>query len=183
MIETGFGKEFSEPPSVAVSTDRTHCSACKEPLDPAVMHQCHGNQQHQAPVVSFTDITEACPECLGDGVLVDARSAGVLVYVVVCKDCRTYLWPLVSTREEAIASWNLQALSRKKGCWPVWLVDMPGLPPVISTPVIEAKASHPDLSNYKGVCPTCRGLKGTLKDAETGEIDPCTHCDGKGVLG
>ena len=55
MIETGFGKEFSEPPNVTVSAARTHCEACKEPLDPNVMHNCHGNKEWKPTHVAIVE--------------------------------------------------------------------------------------------------------------------------------
>lgn len=33
------------PPELTISKDRTHCEACKLPLDPAVMHRCAGNEE------------------------------------------------------------------------------------------------------------------------------------------
>lgn len=87
MIETGFGKEFSEPPNVTVSAVRTHCEACKEPLDPNVMHKCHGNQEwkptqdptprpehYTAPEPAHPDLTNyqgSCPAVHIEGEVCD----------------------------------------------------------------------------------------------------------------
>lgn len=36
---------MTEPPALAVTNSRTHCEACGNALDPAVMHKCHGNAE------------------------------------------------------------------------------------------------------------------------------------------
>lgn len=188
MIETGFGKEFSEPPNVTVSAARTHCEACQEPLDPNVMHKCHGNKHYEPPVVSYTHITEPCPECGGGGMVAKQEMWGLAKtltsYAIVCEKCRTYLWPLVDNIGDAIASWNAQAMTGKKGCWPKWLADMPGVDEAAraTAQAIGIVPGTPDLTNYKGICPNCQGLCAVLT-RETNETVPCDLCDGKGVIG
>lgn len=186
MIETGFGKEFSEPPNVTVSAARTHCEACQEPLDPNVMHKCHGNKHFEPRAVSHAHITEACPECdTGEGVLITAHVVQGQAFSVVCKACRTYLWPLVTDKGEAIASWNTAAATHKKGCWPRWLAGLPGddeHSPVMQTFTSGEShggyvgvdyRSHPDLSSYKGACPAVH-VEGEVCDwcENTGTIPP-----------
>ncbi len=179
-VDTAFERHFSEPPVVTVKTDRTHCEACKEPLAPDVMHKCAGNQEYQAPVISSTEITEKCPECAGDGIVVKQEMFGlnktITSYAVVCGKCRTYLWPLVQHLGEAIEKWNRLARSGGKGCWPKFLAHLPGddeRANVIPSDTIPSnvKASHPDLSGYKGACPAVH-IEG----------HECPMCEGTNVI-
>lgn len=174
MIETGFGKEFSEPPNVAVSAERTHCEACQEPLDPNVMHKCHGNKHYEPPVFSSTEITARCPECeTGEGVLLSLPFYGVVECVVVCRSCRRYLYPLVSDSGKAIANWNEQAATGKKGCWPLWRAALPGDDERSNSVVSKPTPAHPDLTNYQGACPAVH-VEGEVCDwcENTGTIPP-----------
>ena len=41
---------ITDPPEVTVKTNRTHCEACGEKLDPNVMHKCAGNEEYKPPV-------------------------------------------------------------------------------------------------------------------------------------
>lgn len=176
MIETGFGKEFSEPPNVTVSAARTHCEACQEPLDPNVMHKCHGNKHYEPPVVSYTHITEPCPECGGGGMVAKQEMWGLAKiltsYAIVCEKCRTYLWPLVDNIGDAIASWNAQAMTGRKGCWPKWLAGLPNDERVSQTPQ-NIKPLPPDLTAYQGACPAVH-VEGEVCDwcENTGTIPP-----------
>lgn len=169
MIETGFGKEFSEPPSVSVSDTRTHCEACKEPLDPSVMHKCHGNQEYQTPV-SHTEITEAC-RCGGNGVLHKIKRSGITAYyVVVCEKCRTFFYPEVATRASAMHGWNVGAASGVAG--PKWIAALPGDDERANVIRSELQAArHPDLTAYKGACPAVH------VDGEA-----CDLCEGTGIV-
>jgi len=175
-VDTAFERHFSEPPVVAVKEGRTHCEACKEPLDPTVMHKCHGNQEYQAPTVSATDITEICPApgCVGDGVLVESQTIHGGAFVVVCDTCGTYAHPLVVSRETAIESWN--AAPRNTGgltFWPKWLAHLPGDDERANVIQSDAKPSHPDLANYRGACPAVH-VEGETCDwcENTGTIPP-----------
>jgi len=179
-VDTAFERHFSEPPVVAVKEGRTHCEACKEPLDPSVMHKCHGNQEYQAPVVSATEITQRCPECsTGEGVLLSLPFYGVVEHVVVCKTCRRYLYPLVNDPGKAISSWNEQAMRGLKGCWPVWRAALPGDDERANVIQGDAKPAQPDLANYTGECPKCRGGRDLVFNAES---VGCDLCGGKGVI-
>ena len=40
---------------------------------------------------------------------------------------------------------------------------------------------HPDLSNYKGICPECNGRGGKLLD-EAGTLERCELCGGTGEI-
>jgi len=176
-VDTAFERHFSEPPVVAVKEGRTHCEACKEPLNPDVMHKCHGNKEHEPPVFSSTEITEICPRCKGEGALIEREVFQGLTYVVVCKTCRVYVWPEVSIASDAIRCWNSAPRNGTEG-WPVWLADMPG--DDTRANVIQSETQpprHPDLRNYKGVCPECKGTgQNVLGDAD------CDDCAGTGVI-
>jgi hypothetical protein len=171
-VDTAFERHFSEPPVVAVKEGRTHCEACKEPLDPTVMHKCHGNQEYQAPVFSSTEVTEPCPECdTGEGKLHEVRSGS---FVVVCATCRTYLYPdYLTPKNVAINSWNFEAATKRKGVWPIWRADLPGDDERENVIQSEAKPSHPDLTNYQGACPAVH-VEGETCDwcENTGTIPP-----------
>jgi len=178
-VDTAFERHFSEPPVVAVKEGRTHCEACKEPLDPTMMHKCHGNQMYQPPVFSSTEITEKCPKCAETGVLVKPGSVGTWrIYVVVCSGCRTYVYLPVEDMGEAIANWNRIASCGASGepSWATWRADMPGdderlriyIRPENSQITLRVNASLPDLTNYHGACPavhvegeTCNWCKNT----------------------
>lgn len=180
-VDTAFDRTFSEPPQVSVSGARTHCEACKEPLEPSVMHKCHGNKHYEPLVVSSTQITEACPACGGQGVLVENASPHTpsgTAAVVVCKDCRTYLYsPFeIQSLQVAIALWNGQAMT-SKGPWPKWLADLPGEDERKRTaPRPEEKGGHPDLTAYKGSCPRC------MREGNPDFNPECELCGGKGVI-
>lgn len=158
MIETGFGKEFSEPPNVSVSGARINCEACGATLDVNVMHKCHGNKEYQPPVFSSSEITELCPVCPTEGVLVERDTFQEKTFVVVCKSCRTYVWPEVSARETAIHSWNAAARGAPQS-WPKWLADMPGDDERVAVIAgdrnngVALLAKSADLTNYRGACP------------------------------
>lgn len=200
MIETGFGKEFSEPPNVTVSGARTHCDACKEPLDPSVMHKCHGNQEYQAPVISSTEITEACPDCGGAPVLVERKDFQSPTYVLVCGTCRTFVASETLSVTDAIYGWNLMA-PRKAGMignWPKWRAGLPGDDERANViPQTGATGGHPDLTNYNGACPdchrsgsitkNCKYCNGSNENCETcgglGEFEvACARCEGTGTI-
>lgn len=178
-VDTAFERHFSEPPVVAVKEGRTHCEACKEPLDPNVMHKCHGNQEYQAPVFSSTEITEACPQCeTGQGKLHEVRPGS---FVVVCATCRTYLYPdYLTPKNVAINSWNCEAAAKSKG--PVWRADLPGDDERTNVIPAQGIVGHPDLTNYKGVCPKCHGGRGLIINAATGESPQCDLCEGTGTI-
>lgn len=181
-VDTAFERHFSEPPVVAVKEGRTHCEACKEPLDPTVMHKCHGNQEYQAPV-SHTEITEVCPDCGGEGILGKmerwgAGSSPAVTYIVICKACRTCLGPEVDSAANAIHTWNAQVLSGKSANRAKWLAMLPGdderanIIPSDSIPS-DVKASHPDLTSYRGACPATHVEGQVCKLCEnTGTIPP-----------
>lgn len=173
MIATGFGKEFSEPPNVTVSAARTHCEACQEPLDPNVMHKCHGNKQYEPPVFSWTEITELCPACMGEGVLVERETFQAKTFVVVCKSCRTYVWPEVAIQSSAISYWNAAERNGSLTGWPKWLAHMPGDDERSNVVENEVKPAHPDLANYQGACPAVH-VEGEICDwcENTGTIPP-----------
>jgi len=44
-VDTAFDRTFSDPPSVTVAENRTHCEACGATLDASVMHKCAGNAE------------------------------------------------------------------------------------------------------------------------------------------
>jgi len=167
-VDTAFELHFSEPPVVAVKEGRTHCEACKEPLDPAVMHKCHGNKEYQAPVISSTEITALC-QCGGKGILHKIERAGIpSYYVVVCEKCRSFFYPEVATQESAIHGWNVGASSAVTA--PKWLAALPGDDERANIIASDGKPSHPDLTDYTGAC-VCEGQ------------DPaCTLCQGTGVI-
>ena len=76
QVDTALDRTFSEPPNVAVSATRTHCEACHEPLDPNVMHKCHGNKEWEPPVPKAVapDLSAykgACPAVHVDGEVCD----------------------------------------------------------------------------------------------------------------
>ena len=183
-VDTAFERHFSEPPVVAVKEGRTHCEACQEALDPNVMHKCHGNQEYQAPVFSTTEITEKCPKCSGTAVLVIPGPFGAWpIYVVVCRDCRMYVYPPNEAKAEAIANWNRIAACGESGepSWAQWRADMPGdderqkvvLLPENSQITLQTDALHPDLTNYRGACPAVH-VEGQVCDwcENTGTIPP-----------
>lgn len=174
-VETAFGREFSEPPNVSVSSSRTHCEACQEPLAPDVVHKCHGNKHYEPPVISSTEITQACPDCRGlnASVLICLWDGAPNTYVVVCKDCRTFLCGEVDSRERAIHGWNLVASSGISSIWSKWKAALPGDDEAKRVaPKVDGIVGHPDLTNYKGVCPAMH-VKGEV----------CSWCGGKGVIG
>lgn len=61
-VETAEGVPFSEPPQVTVKVDRTHCEACKEPLDPNVMHKCEGNKEWEPVDLNKVDWMSTQPD-------------------------------------------------------------------------------------------------------------------------
>lgn len=184
-VETAEGIPFSEPPNVIVSSARSHCEACKEPLDPNVMHKCDGNKHYEPPVFSSTEITELCPACLGEGVLVERETFQAKTFVVVCKSCRTYVWPEVTARAAAIYSWNSALRDGSLTGWPKWLAELPGddertnIIPNLSS---ARPSPHPDLTNYQGVCPKCYGGRGLVINADTGETPICDLCENTGTV-
>ncbi len=173
-VDTAFERHFSEPPVVAVKEGRTHCEACKEALDPTVLHKCHGNQEYQAPVYSTTDITETCPVegCGGDGVLVERDTLQGKSFVIVCKVCRTFVWPEVTEKSQAIHEWNATA-KQSSGYWPKWRAELPGDDERATVIASDVKLGphHPDLANYRGKCP------GPHIDGHQ-----CPKCEGTGVI-
>lgn len=61
---------ITDPPILEHKEGRTHCEACQEPLQPDVLHKCHGNQEHQpsAPAPRHPDLSNyqgVCPQCHG----------------------------------------------------------------------------------------------------------------------
>ena len=177
-VDTAFERHFSEPPVVAVKEGRTHCEACKESLDPSVMHKCHGNREYQA-AESHTEITEKCPDCGSDGVLGKIeRIIGAVqtMFVLVCKDCRTFVHPEVTTAADAILGWNKAIIwQRKTGSlveWVKWLADLPGDDERANVIPNESKpARHPDLTTYRGACPAVH-IEG----------HECPMCEGTGTV-
>jgi transcription elongation factor Elf1 len=174
-VDTAFERHFSEPPVVTVKADRTHCEACQEPLDPSVMHKCHGNQEYQPPVISSTKITEACPDCKGIVVLVQRGDPGHETYTCVCGNCRTFVTAEVPSKMTAILIWNDVAMraraSGTSGVWPKWMAGLPGDDERMNVIPSDAKPSHPDLSNYTGACP-----------ATHIEGHECPMCEGTGMV-
>jgi RNase P subunit RPR2 len=182
-VDTAFERHFSEPPVLSVKEGRTHCEACREPLDPNVMHKCHGNQEFQ-PADSHTEITEKCPDCGSVGILrkIERPTAAIqTAFVVICKDCRTFVHPEVTAPADAIFGWNKavakQARDMNLVTWPKWLADLPGDDErklTFEVPESWAAAKvHPNLTSYQGACPAVH-VEGETCDLceNTGTIPP-----------
>ena len=173
-VDTAFERHFSEPPVVEVKEGRTHCEACKEPLDPNVMHKCHGNKEYQPPTYSSTEITGKCPRCDAAGVLVKPGPAGTWrIYVVICSGCRTYVYSPVEDMAEAIVNWNRIAGCGASGepSWATWRAALPGDDERTNVIRSDVKPVTPNLTSYKGACPAVH-VEGEVCDLcqNTGEV-------------
>lgn len=125
-------------------------------------------------------ITEPCPSCQHEGVLISRVLAHPVTHVVVCKGCRIHLSPEVSTADEAIHWWNTHSINWDKVKdigWLKWRALMPNDDERKTLLPARNIVRMPDLTNYRGVCPVCQGRK-PEKDAPA-----CEHCGGEGVVG
>lgn len=182
QVDTGFERHFSEPPVLAVKEGRTHCEACKEALDPTVMHKCHGNQEYQ-PVISYTEITEACPACHEKSGKLFNVGGGPYGNVVICEACHTFVSAPVEQSPDAVYAWNAIISARgdivPEGGWPKWHALLPGDDERISTALANVlrpsttptSVQRPDLTNYRGVCPISHV-----------EGQDCHLCENTGVI-